>query len=609
MSAPPNKLPPRPKRRATANSRTTLHTPSLLTHYDTFNHRRPERLPKRASSAPPSPTQSKMRKSPGWISTETLVFFSFWLFGTVVTMQFGVVVTAANDLVGNSAPPGLILFAYTLPSILVRMFVPYIRFPEISLAKIKSWFSPSTYSPLSKGDSDQSAEPERKSGAQEVNYAARLTLLAWGNNVPIQVVGIAFASLSSNLGDMSFYQLATRYHAMITQSFSGYAAGSGAAGLIGSFLYTLSTTSFGVRPSAVLSFVGTVPCLMLLTYFLLLPSAEEINRKAGIIDDDEEEESIIGPLKLREKLQLVRPMIWGYMAPLAILMFMENVTTQGILPTILWHLPFRNPLLDSLFKTTRDFYPTFFTIYQLAIFFGRTSITLFRLPGGNKRSSKAYYTLCILELGFFFAMLFQSISMAGPAFSAVDPDAGVLFSPFSIAAIIFSMGLCGGLGMSNTYWRVSKKPLPPTVWKVLERVAPRKTITARAEGVFTPMINQDGPVEEEEEEEDYFFQKARPHPRPRMRSGFSSMANLRSLSKNNVRAVSEDRARRERRSTGEMDRRDSVPMLSQNAASQGRRGSAQWTQNEETAVREFLISTIALPDTLAIFIASIVTRE
>jgi hypothetical protein len=411
---------------------------------------------------------------------------------------------------------------------------------------------------------------------------------------------------------------------MITQSFSGYAAGSGAAGLIGSFLYTLSTTSFGVRPSAVLSFVGTVPCLMLLTYFLLLPSAEEINRRAGIsTDTDDEEESIIGPLKLRQKLQLVRPMIWGYMAPLAILMFMENVTTQGILPTILWHLPFENPLLDSLFKTTRDFYPTFFTIYQLAIFFGRTSITLFRLPGGNKRSSKAYYTLCILELGCFLAMLFQSISMAGPAFSAVDPDAGVLFSPFSIAAIIFSMGLCGGLGMSNTYWRVSKKPLPPTVWKVLERVAPRKTITARSEGVFTPMINQAGSMEEDGEEEDYFFQKARPHPRPRMRSGFSSMANLRSLSKTGGRAVSEDRGGRERRSLGERDRRDSVPMLSQGAASQGRRdsvpmlsqgaasqgrrGSAQWSQNEETAVREFLISTIALPDTLAIFIASMVS--
>ena len=70
----------------------------------------------------------------------------------------------------------------------------------------------------------------------------------------------------------SFMQLATRYPEMISESFGGYAAGSGAAGLIGSFMYTLATTSFGARPEAVISLVGLAPTVMLLQYFCLLPS-------------------------------------------------------------------------------------------------------------------------------------------------------------------------------------------------------------------------------------------------------------------------------------------------------------------------------------------------
>jgi hypothetical protein len=227
-----------PSRRITANSRTSLHIPSLFTHYDTFHHTRPERLPKRSRSS--SPTKRKMEKTGHLfpISTETLIFFSFWIFGTVVTMQFGVVVAASNEyvrcpppfpwltqdsLVGNSAPPGLILFAYTLPSIIVRMFVPYIKFPGITLSTLTKWFSISDYSPVNAKEitsrtttlelETPSTLVDETKGNREVNYAARLTicaassffglqLLAWGNNVGIQILGLSFASLSSNLGDM-----------------------------------------------------------------------------------------------------------------------------------------------------------------------------------------------------------------------------------------------------------------------------------------------------------------------------------------------------------------------------------------------------------------------
>lgn len=127
---------------------------------------------------------------------------------------------------------------------------------------------------------------------------------------------------------------------MIARSFGGYAAGSGAAGLVGSFIYTLLTTSFAVSPSAVLSGIGLVPTVMLLTYFFILPSPKVVDEIAMASSKDvddipmqvaggKDKEEMISDLKLGDKLRLVRPMVIGYMAPLAILMFLENITTQA----------------------------------------------------------------------------------------------------------------------------------------------------------------------------------------------------------------------------------------------------------------------------------------
>lgn len=126
---------------------------------------------------------------------------------------------------------------------------------------------------------------------------------------------------------------------MIGCSFGGYAAGSGAAGLLGSFTYTLLTSSFGVTPSAVLSGIGLVPTIMLLTYYSVLPSPGAVGEAIVInskdMDDPPIQEiegsskgEVMGGLRLGDKIRMVRPMVFGYMTPLAILMFLENVTTQ-----------------------------------------------------------------------------------------------------------------------------------------------------------------------------------------------------------------------------------------------------------------------------------------
>lgn len=237
----------------------------------------------------------------------------------------------------------------------------------------------------------------------------------------------------------------------------------------------------------------------------------------------------------------------------------------------------------NIFKSLRDFYPVFFTVYQSAIFFGRTSITLFRLPGGNEGSSAAYWTLCLIEVGLFLSLLNQSWSMGEPGFADtadVNPDASVLFHPFVVIALIFSMGLCGGLSMSNTYWRVSKKPLPQSVWQAFDKASSKRlrqkehTVDTQEDGIPTPPDSED--------ENSYFF------PRPRLRK----LVSPRTHPGGGHEALLQDRA--------DSPRSSSTPP----------RGSSVVevrSQEEETAVREFLVSTIALPDTFAIMMASIVS--
>lgn len=169
--------------------------------------------------------------------------------------------------------------------------------------------------------------------------------------------------------------------------------------------------------------------------------------------------------------------------------------------------------------------------------------------------------------------------MVAPKLADSNPDVNVLFSPFAVMTLMFIMGLCGGLGMSNTYWRVSKKPLPDSVWQALDKARSkrlrqkRRTLDTQEDGIPSSLDGED--------QDGYFA------PRPRLRRLFSSATYL---GGNQTPLL-----------------QGSVDSLRPSSSSSGLGVMLRRSQEEETAVREFLISTIALPDTLAIMLASIVS--
>lgn len=208
------------------------------------------------------------------------------------------------------------LFAYSVPSILTRIVVPLVRFPDISLR-------------IGGG-----GPPGSSALSREVNYALRLTvcaaasfaglqLLALVDAIGMRVVGIMLCALSSNLGDMSLQMLCARYPNGSKHAFGGYTAGSGTAAILGASLYTLATSRLGMAPERAIAAVGIAPLGALAVYALVLPEPD--GAAAGHAHD--EKEGIV-QLPWQDKLRIIRPMFVPYMLPLASIFFIENTVSQ-----------------------------------------------------------------------------------------------------------------------------------------------------------------------------------------------------------------------------------------------------------------------------------------
>jgi len=104
---------------------------------------------------------------------------------------------------------GLVLFAYSVPSILTRVIVPLANFRDLDNRWIIRHPTGRQRSSLATREPTTTAT----SVSREVSYPLRLSVcaassflglqsLAMFSNIPIRVLGIMLAAVSSNLGDM-----------------------------------------------------------------------------------------------------------------------------------------------------------------------------------------------------------------------------------------------------------------------------------------------------------------------------------------------------------------------------------------------------------------------
>lgn len=118
------------------------------------------------------------------------------------------------------------------------------------------------------------------------------------------------------------------------------------------------------------------------------------------------------------------------MLPLLLVYIAEYTINQGVAPTLLF------PLGATPFAEFRSFYPTYNAIYQVGVFFSRSSTPFFRIHNLYLPSLLQVLNLTLLTLHALFDFL---------------PNVYVVF------AVVFWEGLLGGLVYVNTFAEISDR--------------------------------------------------------------------------------------------------------------------------------------------------------
>ncbi|KZT64099.1 hypothetical protein DAEQUDRAFT_733061, partial [Daedalea quercina L-15889] len=366
---------------------------------------------------------------------------SFFLFGLINNVLYVIILSAALDLVPPSTPKGIIAFCNIFPSMLAKLGWPYLLRGRIRYAR-------------------------RLVGCAAVSVLGMWVVAAF-DTLFMRLLGICCASFSSGLGELTFLQLSTRYHppSVAGHSVGYFASGTGAAGLVGAFLWW-ELRGLGVRTGVGLSSI--LPLVIPLTYFLLLPRPSVftdadlpptalpdsiVAAEYTALPISEDEAPQLEPevaredgaaktgsvaLSMEDKWTLVRPLITRYMFPLFCVYLFEYTINQGISPTLLYPVPSptEHPLMSKIIHSIRDYYPLWQLVYQTSVFLSRSTLSL-----GLPPLPAALLPLpAVIQA---FVLLTLALESAVGLFDRGSAGGALAFS--LVFGLISVEGICGGL--------------------------------------------------------------------------------------------------------------------------------------------------------------------
>ncbi|APA12318.1 hypothetical protein sscle_09g070880 [Sclerotinia sclerotiorum 1980 UF-70] len=385
---------------------------------------------------------------------DTSVLMAFWLFGLINNVLYVIILSAALDLVGPSIPKSVVLLADVMPSFVTKLIAPYF------IHKIPYWIRILIFCGLSSGG------------------MLLIALTPTDKSVSTKLFGVILASFSSGGGELSFLGL-THYYGHF--SLAAWGSGTGGAGLAGAGLYVLLTTIIGLSVKTSLLASAFLPCIMLLSFFVILPRGPL--KRASIRKDYNSlpgEDSLNGPLTASDiedlpadsaAVSLLAPgpaiaseaysshsprpsspslsqnsskstflynlhrasyLFFPYMLPLLLVYIAEYTINQGVSPTLL----FLTPSPGNPFSTYRSFYPTYGFIYQLGVFISRSSTPFYRIHN--------LYLPSFLQIANLFLLISQALWFWIP-------------SVYIIFIVIFWEGLLGGAVYVNTFAEIMEK--------------------------------------------------------------------------------------------------------------------------------------------------------
>lgn len=359
------------------------------------------------------------------------IFASFLIFGLVNNIIYVVILSAAIDLVGGATPKAVVLLADIVPALLIKLASPLFIHLIGYDRRILTIVGLSCFGMI-------------------------IISLSGEGAVGVKVMGIAMASLSSGIGEVSFLQL-THYYPE-KNSIGGFSMGTGAAGILGSFCFLLLTSIIGISTRVSLLIFAIIPFVFPIAFYFLLPKpsnhglyellpSEEEEEGNLTQNGDFEEYQISHELSLRtlslhsfeshihNTFSRIKPLIVPYMIPLCSVYIAEYTINQGISPTLLIPL---DKAPHWLISSHRDTYVVYGFVYQLGVFVSRSSATF------NVRFRHLYTLSGLQALNVGIAIL-QSMHLK----PHIELWLLLLFS--------FYEGLLGGLLYVNTFLSVSEQ--------------------------------------------------------------------------------------------------------------------------------------------------------
>lgn len=318
-------------------------------------------------------------------------YIIFWLFGLINNVLYVVILSAAVDLIGPSFPKSIILLMDILPSLLIKLLCPFF------IHKIKY---------------------NKRIISLIILSLSGMLLISLNNNANFgfTLFGIFLASISSGFGEVTFLQLTNVYE---NNALNGWSSGTGGAGIIGSGVYLLLTTTLNIPIKISLFLFALLPLGFLLYWQLDLIALEE-NQTLFLKKD----------VNIKQTLNDIKELIVPYMLPLTTVYFFEYLINQSVAPTLLFPIDAENA---TFFKKYRDIYVTYGTLYQFGVFISRTSGKFIRL--------KNLHILSLLQGINFILTVCQSWFY-------------ITESPKWMMILIFYEGLLGGASYVNTFLNI-----------------------------------------------------------------------------------------------------------------------------------------------------------
>ncbi|KAF8119306.1 batten's disease protein Cln3 [Boletus edulis] len=374
-------------------------------------------------------------KPQGWKRKLLKLGISFFLFGLINNVLYVIILSAALDLVPPSTPKGIIAFCNIFPALLAKLGWPYFLKGKIRYSR-------------------------RIVGCALLSFIGML-IVALYDSLPARLLGISIASFSSGLGELTFLQLSITYNLSLGgQSVGYFASGTGAAGLVGAFMWW-EVRGLGVRLGVGVSAI--LPFVLPLTYFLLLP------RPAAFMDSPSpgsytplpEEDPDIHAVEVAEGDTLLGqpPKVPVFLTAgdkwrLVLVYTFEYTINQGVAPTLLYPVPSpRDGILSKIIHSIRDYYPLWQLVYQSTVFISRSSISL-----GIPPLPETFLSFpAVAQFLILVTLMYES---AVGIFSEDHPSTSIMF----VFLLISIEGICGGLAYVNVFYRINQeRPDPSTV--------------------------------------------------------------------------------------------------------------------------------------------------